>query len=113
MKLKNLFASGKEDSYPINDSLHEDDVCCGQHDVCEKELLIKAASQAIEYYDDEELDKFQGRSSDSYEESEVELFAEVLHTMWESDVSGWLRSLQLRGIELPDELKDEVILLIN
>lgn len=107
MKLKDLFHTDKGKAYPIE----EPDVCCGQHEVCEKDLLLKAASAPIEYYDDEELDIFQGRASDAYSDEELALFAEVLHTMLESDVPGWMRSLQLRGIELPDPLKDEVILI--
>lgn len=110
MKLKNLFQQDKGESYPI--AQNEAD-CCGQHEVCEKDLLLQAANRPIEYYDDEELDAFRGRPSDAYTEAETESFAEVFHTMWESDVPGWLRSLQLRGIELPDALKDEVLLIIN
>ena len=37
----------------------------------------------------------------------------VLYTMQDIDVAGWVRSLQLRGIELPDDLKDEVFLIIG
>ena len=33
--------------------------------------------------------------------------------MREEDVAGWVRSLQLRGIALPDTLKDEVFLIIG
>lgn len=110
MKLKNLFQSDKETSYPWG---NEEETCCGQHEVCEKDLVKKAITEPIVYYEDEELDIFRGRPSDSYSGEEAALFADVLHTMWQSDVSGWLRSLQLRGIELPDALKDEAIMLIN
>ena len=87
--------------------------CCGQHEVCEKESLLAAVSKKIEYYDDEELDCFIGRTSDQYRPDETEQFRDVLYTMQEADVAGWIRSLQLRGIELPDELKDEVFLIIG
>lgn len=112
MKLKNLFASEKENSKEIL-SEEDSEMCCGAHEVCEKDLLLKASLSPIEYYDDEELDVFVGRSSDSYTEEESELFAHVLHTMWDSDVAGWIRSLQTRGIALPDNLRDEVFLLLN
>ena len=112
MKLRNLFASDKQENKPES-TLPEEAICCGKHEVCEKEELLKALQKKIEYFDDEELDIFKGRSSASYTEEEIGEFAEVLHTMWESDVPDWLRSLQLRGIELPDRLKDEVILIIN
>ena len=44
-----------------------------------------------------------------YSDEEVEEFAEVLYTMQAQDVAGWNRSLILRGINLPNQLKDEVI----
>ncbi len=87
--------------------------CCGQHAVCEHDLKLQAATQPIEYYDDEELDVFKGIPSDAYSSEDIFLFEDILHTMWQSDVAGWLRSLQLRGISLPDPLKDEVMLILN
>ena len=90
-----------------------DSECCGQHQICEKESLLAAVSKQIEYYDDEELDRFKGRPSDGYSEEEIEEFRDILYSMQEVDVAGWSRSLQLRGIELPDELKDEVFLIIG
>ena len=90
-----------------------DGECCGQHAVCEKESLLAAVSKQIEYYDDEELDRFKGRSSDQYTPEETDEFRDILYTMQEEDVAGWSRSLQLRGIEFPDELKDELFLIVG
>ncbi len=87
--------------------------CCGQHQICEKESLLAAVSKQIEYYDDEELDRFKGHPSDGYSEEEIEEFRDILYSMQEVDVAGWSRSLQLRGIELPDELKDELFLIVG
>ena len=87
--------------------------CCGQHEVCEKESLLAALSKQIEYYNDEELDRFKGRPSDAFSPDETEEFREVLYTMREDEVAGWVRSLQLRGVELPDDVKDEVLMIIN
>ena len=87
--------------------------CCGQHEVCEKESLLAALSKKIEYYDDEELDRFRGRGSDEYTEEEEEEFRDILYTTKEDEVAGWSRSLQLRGIQLPDGLKDELFLIIG
>ena len=81
--------------------------------LCEKESLLAAVSKQIEYYDDEELDRFKGRPSDGYSEEEIEEFRDILYSMQEVDVAGWSRSLQLRGIELPDELKDELFLIVG
>ena len=90
-----------------------DSECCGQHQICEKASLLAAVSKQIEYYDDEELDRFKGRPSDGYSEEEIEEFRDILYSMQEVDVAGWSRSLQLRGIELPDELKDELFLIVG
>ncbi|MDR0393790.1 MAG: phospholipase [Tannerella sp.] len=87
--------------------------CCGQHEICERDNLLAAAGKEIEYYDDEELDAYRGRKSDRYDEKEAEEFRETLYTMREAEVAGWLRSLQLRGIDLPDQLKDEALLIIE
>ena len=87
--------------------------CCGQHEVCEKDSLLAAVSKKIEYYDDEELDRFIGRAPEAYTGDEIEMFRDVFYTMQETDVAGWVRSLQLRGINLPDDIKDEVFLIIG
>ena len=91
----------------------EDMTCCGQHEVCEKDSLLAALSKEIEYYNDEELDRYRGRTSDNYSEDEAEEFREVLYTMKETEVAGWVRSLQLRAVELPDQVKDEVFLIVG
>lgn len=90
-----------------------DSECCGQHQICEKESLLAAVSKQIEYYDDEELDRFKGHPSDEYTEEEIEEFRNILYTMQEIEVAGWCRSLQLRDIALPDELKDEIFLIVG
>ena len=41
-----------------------DEECCGQHETCEKDSLLAAVSKGIEYYNDEELDRFRGRATD-------------------------------------------------
>lgn len=91
----------------------QDMECCGQHETCEKESLLAAVSKQIEYYNDEELDRFRGRGSDAYSADEIEEFREILYTMREEEVAGWVRSLQLRAVALPDEVKDEVFLIVG
>ncbi len=83
--------------------------CNGENTKCEQDCMMEAATKDIEYYDDEELDRFAGREADSYTDEEVEEFSEVLYTMQPEEVAGWNRSLILRGINLPNQLKDEVI----
>lgn len=87
--------------------------CNGENNKCEQECMMEAAIKDIEYYDDEELDAFQGRESDTYTEQDVEQFSEVLYTMRPDEVKGWTRSLTLRGINLPNQLKDEVFALTD
>jgi hypothetical protein len=87
--------------------------CCGQHEVCEKESLLAAISKQIEYYDDEELDRYKGRGEDEYTEEEAEEFRNVLYTMRSEEVAGWVRSLQLRQVNLPNDVKDEVFLIVG
>ena len=90
-----------------------DEECCGQHETCERDSLLAAVSKKIEYYDDEELDRFRGVEADAYDEDAVNEFRDVLYTLQEIEVAGWLRSLQLRAINLPDELKDEAFLIVG
>lgn len=102
---------GELDSMPQVQEV--DTECCGQHEVCEKDSLLAAVSKKIEYYDDEELDRFIGTASDRYTPEEEEEFRDVFYTMQSEDVAGWVRSLQLRGITLPDNIKDEVFLIVG
>lgn len=87
--------------------------CCGMHEVCEKESLLAAVSKEVEYYEDEELDRFRGRDGADYSGDEIDEFRYVLETMREDEVAGWCRSLQLRGVALPEALKDEVIMIVG
>ena len=87
--------------------------CPGGDSRCEQDCMLEAATREIEYYDDEELDRFRGRPSDGYTDDEVREFADVLYTLRPDDVAGWSRSLVLRGVNLPDPLKDELIMLID
>ena len=88
------------------------EVCCGMHLVCEKTSL-SVVSDEIVYYDDEELDRFAGRSPESYSAAETEEFRDILLTLLPQDVAGWARSITLRKIELPPEVKDELLLLVS
>ncbi len=87
--------------------------CCGQHEVCEKDSLLAALSKDIEYYNDEELDRFRGREGHEYSPEESDEFRDILYTMRNDEVAGWVRSLQLRMVNLPDDVKDEVFLIVG
>ncbi len=94
------------------DVVGEREECCGMHLVCERETLLQPNPEII-YYDDEELDTFIAREPDSYSDEETEQFAYVLHTMLEKDVPGWVRSLQLRNIQLPLPVREEALLIVQ
>ena len=85
---------------------------CGMHITCEKDSLLASVSKEIEYYDDEELDRFAGKSPDGYTDDEIEEFRDVLITMKPSDIAGWARSLQLRNIALPAAVRDELLMIV-
>ena len=105
--------SGKE---AANSEVKEADGCAtcnGDNEKCEQTCMMEAAVRDIEYFDDEELDVFKGRPSDSYSETEIDQFRDVVYTMRPEEVAAWCRSITLRGILLPDELKDEIIILRN
>ena len=82
------------------------------HITCERDSLLAAVSKDREYYDDEELDHFAGRGAEEYTDEEIEEFRDILLTMQASDIAGWGRSLQLRGINLPTPVRDELIMIV-
>ena len=110
-KLQKKIDRGELDAMPEVQEV--DAECCGQHEICERDSLLAAVSKQIEYYDDEELDTFIGRAPEDYTPEEADKFRDVFYTMQDTDVAGWVRSLQLRGISLPDEIKDEVFLVVG
>ena len=111
-KLQKMLERGEISEIPEAQELITGE-CCGQHETCERDSLLAAVSKQIEYYDDEELDRFRGIESDAYDEDAVNEFSDVLYTLQEIEVAGWLRSLQLRGINVPDALKDEAFLIVG
>jgi len=87
--------------------------CNGDNSKCEQDCMMEAATKEIEYYDDEQLDTYRGRAADSYSDEEAEEFREVLYTMRQDEAEGWNRSLILRGINVPNQIKDELIMMIG
>lgn len=87
--------------------------CSGIDESCEQTCVMVAATKGIEYYDDEELDRFKGKDSNEYTDEEADEFSEVLYTMRPEEAKGWNRSLILRGINVPNQIKDELITMIE
>jgi len=80
---------------------------------CEQDCMMEAATREIEYFDDEELDAFRGRPASDYTDDEADQFRDVMLTMQPGEVSAWGRSLTLRGIELPNQVKEEYVMLVE
>lgn len=108
-----LGKKGEDPDGEVEDYIAPSGGCCGMHITCERDSLLSAVSSKIVYYDDEELDRYQGTSSSEYSSESVDEFRDVLVTLREDDVAGWVRSLQLRDIEIPEELKPEIFLVVQ
>ena len=90
----------------------EPEECCGMHVTCERDSLLASVSPEIEYYDDEELDRYRGTAPDEYSDEAIEEFRNVLLTLLPTDIAGWARRIQLRGIELPTPVREELLLIV-
>ncbi len=89
-----------------------DEECCGAHVVCERDSLLNTDNKA-EYFEDEELDVLADIEPDKMTKDQIEQLSEVFYTLKESDVAAWLRSLQLRRIQLPVELREQALLIVS
>lgn len=106
--------SGKDDpDAPAPVAASDCGSCDGSNSKCEQECMLEAAVKEIEYFDDEELDAYRGCPSDGYTDGEAEQFADILYSMRPEEVSAWNRSLILRGINVPDQIKDDFLLLLS
>lgn len=103
--------AGTEDISEEDAVQEPEEECCGMHITCEKSSL-SPHSMEVEYFDDEELDEYRGREADSYTEEEIERFREVLLTLRPTEIAPWARSVQLRGIELPQAVRDELLMIV-
>ena len=90
---------------------NEDDGCCGEHLVCERETLLQTNAK-VEYYDDEELDSLIGIPVEEYTQEQYQMIREVFDTLQAKDVPGWVRSIQLRNIQLPLDIREEALLIV-
>ena len=88
-----------------------DEGCCGEHLVCERETLLQTNAK-VESYDDEELDTLIGIPAEDYTEEQYQMIREVFNTLQAKDVPGWVRSIQLRNIQLPLDIREEALLIV-
>lgn len=96
----------------VTNDLHshdsEDGVCCGKHTNC-----AKGYDNSNLYFDDEELDRFKETKQEDYSEADIEEFRHILYTMEKEEIDTWVHCLQTRGIEIPQEIKDEILLILQ
>lgn len=101
----------KRRKHPEEEEINAPDAdCCGAHTVCEKGL--KKAEEKIDYFEDEDLDEFKAKAADSYTDSEIDRFRDVLYTLQPKEIEEWLISLEKRDIQLPIILRQEAVEMI-
>lgn len=113
LKERNKQKPSNTNSHPEKTSAHiTPDSCCGEHLVCQKQTLLNTADQII-YYDDEELDELAGIEPDDYTDRQYQAINNVFITLREDDVAGWCRSMQMRGISLPADIREQALLIVK
>jgi len=101
---------GKKE-YTLENKADAGEECCGMHINCAKDTLSPVTDE-VEYYEDEELDRFKGYTPAGYSNEEIEEFRNVLLTLRPEEIAGWARSIQVRGIELPAIIKEELLMIV-
>lgn len=100
--------STNDDSTASADSCHSSSgLCCGLHAICEKGL---PKSTEDLYFDDEELDRFQGKKPADYTNDEIEEFRDVMMSVPADELGLWARCIGMRHLMLPEAVRDELLL---
>jgi hypothetical protein len=86
--------------------------CCGAHEVCDYEEMLKNPEEIV-YFEDEELDRFHGIAADRYQDEQIDEFRDVLYTLQSEEIRKWLLSIERRKIQLPLVLKQEAVQLLS
>ncbi len=108
-----LIRANKQNPTPVQPrKVNKDLECCGMHDVCEAETLLTLSEEII-YFDDEELDQHKNKNLEDYSTDEIDEFRTILLELQRHEVSGWLKSLQLRKIPIPDPIREEALMIIE
>ena len=97
----------EETPQPKQEECNDD--CCGSHDVCPSEMMLKHLNDPAEYFDDEELDAFKGREASDYNDDELEQWRDVLYTLKHDELMAWERSIKKRGLQMPTIIKEELM----
>ena len=86
--------------------------CCGVHENCEFEQMLKRVDEII-YFEDEDLDRYKGFLANDYNTSQIEEFRDVLYTLDSKEIRQWLLSIERRKIQLPTILRQEALNLLT
>ncbi|MCR4664500.1 MAG: phospholipase [Paludibacteraceae bacterium] len=100
----------KNDNHATRDTT--DNSCCGQHLVCERDKLLMPLDKP-DYYDDEELDAYADIAPENLTTEQSDAIRDVFHSLREEDVTGWVRSMQMRHIALPPDIREEALLIVR
>ncbi|MGQ1909884.1 hypothetical protein ACT3CE_08855 [Marinifilum sp. RC60d5] len=103
--------SKKGVSEDIEESSEPLEECCGAHEICETDLLNKLSEEII-YYEDEDLDAYKNFEENDYNDDQIDEFREVLYSLKEKEIEGWIKSLDLRKIEMPSVIKSELVFML-
>ncbi len=101
---------GKEETIEV--VVDENPECCGAHEVCENDNL-QIINPNIDYFDDEELDELSNLNPTNYTTEQIKMIEDVFYTLQEKDVADWLKSIQLRKINLPTHIKEEALMIVS
>jgi hypothetical protein len=109
--LSNRFGKKDPESDATDDGVNVALDCCGAHEVCDFEEMLKNPDEIV-YFEDEELDRFQGVNPSEYRDEQIDEFRDVLYTLDSEEIRKWLLSIERRKIQLPPVLKQEAIQLL-
>ncbi len=106
------YISRKKSGHVAEVVINENPECCGVHDSCDMDSL-QIVDTKIEYFDDEELDSLSGLDPNTLSDEQVDSISDVFYSMKESDIASWLKSLQLRSIQLPESIREEALMIVS
>lgn len=109
--LSNKFSGKNKEEAPEEESVNIPTDCCGAHEVCEVEEMLQNPEKIV-YFEDEELDRFQGIAANAYSDAQIDEFRDVLYTLKNDEIKMWLISIERRQLELPGILRQEALMLV-
>ncbi|MFV0589905.1 MAG: hypothetical protein ACK5M7_00850 [Draconibacterium sp.] len=109
--VSNKFSGKNKKAEPEEEPVQIASDCCGAHEVCEVEEMLQNPEQII-YFEDEELDRFQGVEADAYNDAQIDEFRDVLYTLKNDEIKMWLISIERRKLQLPGILRQEALMMV-